>query len=40
MRRKFKDLFNRMGYEYDYMFDWCILDRKRKKMQSSLRQQS
>jgi hypothetical protein len=21
-RRKFKDLFNRMGYEYDYVFDW------------------
>jgi len=21
-RRRFKDLFNRMGYEYDYVFDW------------------
>ena len=27
-RRKFKDLFNRMGYEYDYVFDWQKLEKK------------
>tara|TARA_B110000285_G_C15092554_1_gene599955 strand:- start:478 stop:639 length:162 start_codon:yes stop_codon:yes gene_type:complete len=25
MRRRFKDLFNRMGYEYDYIYDWDII---------------
>jgi hypothetical protein len=27
-RRKFKDLFNRMGYEYDYVFDWQKIEKK------------
>jgi len=30
-RRKFKDLFNRMGYEYDYVYDWQKLDKKSSK---------
>ena len=31
LRRMFKDLFNRMGYEYDYNYDWTILERKNRK---------
>lgn len=30
LRRKFKDLFNRKGYEYDYVFDWQKMDQKKK----------
>ena len=28
LRKLFKDLFYRMGYEYDYIFDWMILKKK------------
>lgn len=31
LRRIFKDLFNSKGYEYDYVFDWQLLERKNKK---------
>jgi serine/threonine protein kinase len=31
-RRMFKDLFNRMGYEFDYEYDWTIMERKKKMM--------
>ena len=31
LRRMFKDLFNRMGYEFDYNYDWTLLDRKSRK---------
>lgn len=24
LRKLFKDLFYRMGYEYDYVFDWMV----------------
>ncbi len=27
LRRIFKDLFNSHGYEYDYVFDWNILEK-------------
>ena len=27
-RQKFKDLFNRMGYEYHYVFDWQRLEKQ------------
>ena len=30
LRRLFKDLFNRNGYEYDYVYDWCILDKPKR----------
>ena len=30
LRKLFKDLFNRMGYEYDYVYDWHLLERKAK----------
>jgi hypothetical protein len=23
LRKVFKELFSRMGYEYDYVYDWC-----------------
>jgi len=29
LRRIFKDLFNRMGYEYDYVYDWHNLQKHR-----------
>jgi hypothetical protein len=28
LRRMFKDLFNSMGYEQDYVYDWTPLLRK------------
>jgi hypothetical protein len=31
LRRIFKNLFNREGYEYDYVYDWCLLDKKNRK---------
>ena len=31
LRRIFKDLFNRQGFEYDYVYDWQLLERKNKK---------
>jgi hypothetical protein len=31
LRRIFKDLFNRNGMEYDYVYDWNLLDRKQNK---------
>ena len=36
LRRILKDLFNRNGYEYDYVYDWNIIDKdkKKKRMQS------
>jgi hypothetical protein len=24
LRKLFKDLFYRMGYEYDFLFDWMV----------------
>ena len=35
LRRMFRDLFVRRGFEYDYLFDWTIL-----KYMESLQQQS
>jgi hypothetical protein len=35
LRRIFKDLFNRMGYEFDYVYDWNLLgksDKVKKKV--------
>jgi hypothetical protein len=29
LRRLFKDLFNRCGYEYDYIYDWNLLNKKK-----------
>ena len=29
LRRLFKDLFNRNGYEYDYMYDWTYQGKKK-----------
>lgn len=38
LRRMFKDLFNRMGYEFDYNYDWTLLEKKsRKKVPTSRR---
>jgi casein kinase I family protein HRR25 len=31
LRRILKDLFNRNGFEYDYVYDWNIQDKQRKK---------
>ena len=31
LRRMFKDLFNRMGYEYDYNYDWTLIEKKARK---------
>ena len=31
LRKLFKDLFNRNGYEYDYVYDWHKLERKQKR---------
>jgi len=31
LRRLFKDLFNRNGYEFDYVFDWNIIDKQKKQ---------
>lgn len=28
LRKNFKDLFNRRGYEYDFVYDWTPLLRK------------
>lgn len=36
LRREFKNLFNRMGHEFDYIYDWNILDRKKRREKSSL----
>ena len=38
LRRKFKDLFNRRGYEYDYVFDWQKVDQKKKIKPQTARQ--
>lgn len=32
LRKLFKDLFYRMGYEYDYIFDWMILKKKNQQL--------
>ena len=31
LRKLFKDLFNRNGYEYDFIYDWITLDRQKRK---------
>ena len=31
LRRIFKDLFNRMGYEFDYNYDWTLIEKKARK---------
>ena len=31
LRRMFKDLFNRMGYEFDYNYEWTVLEKKVRK---------
>lgn len=31
LRRILKDLFNRNGYEYDYVYDWNIQEKQRNK---------
>jgi hypothetical protein len=31
LRRQFKNLFSSMGYEFDYVYDWNILERKQKR---------
>ena len=31
LRREFKNLFSRRGYEFDYVYDWNILDKKKKR---------
>lgn len=31
IKKLFKDLFKRLGYEYDYVYDWNILADKKKK---------
>jgi len=36
LRRLFKDLFNRHGYEYDYVFDWINLSKHKAKTARSL----
>lgn len=28
LRKLFKDLFYKLGYEYDFVFDWMLLKRK------------
>lgn len=30
LRRQFKDLFNRRGYEFDFVYDWTPMLRKAK----------
>lgn len=32
LRKIFKDLFYRMGYEYDYVFDWMLQKKKNQQM--------
>ena len=32
LRKLFKDLFHRMGYEYDFIFDWMV--KKQNPLQS------
>ena len=34
LRRVFKDLFNRNGLEFDYVYDWNILEKQRKRHKS------
>jgi hypothetical protein len=31
LRRTFKDLFNKRGYEYDYVYDWNLLEKKNER---------
>ena len=31
LRRRFKDLFNRMGYEFNYIDDWDVIAKQEKK---------
>jgi hypothetical protein len=31
LRRIFKDLFNKKGYEYDYVYDWDELEKKNRR---------
>lgn len=33
LRKLFKDLFYRMGYEYDFVFDWMV---KKQKVQPGI----
>ena len=35
LRRIFKDLFNKMGYEYDFVYDWHKLERKARRRAGS-----
>jgi len=35
LRRILKDLFNRNGYEYDYVYDWNLIEKKRKRQNQS-----
>lgn len=36
LRRMFKDLFNRLGYEYDYVYDWSKSSKQSRAKHSSL----
>ena len=38
LRKMFKDLFNRSGYEYDFVYDWNNLSKHRQKTARSLNQ--
>jgi len=33
MRKMFKDLFHKMGYTWDYRYDWVIRDEEKRKRQ-------
>ena len=39
LRKEFKDLFNRRGYEYDFVYDWNILEKKNRKKEAEKRRQ-
>ena len=34
LRKEFKDLFNKRGYEYDYVYDWNILEKKNRRKEA------
>ena len=34
LRKEFKDLFNKRGYEYDYVYDCNILEKKNRRKEA------
>lgn len=40
LRKLFKDLFKKLGYEMDYIYDWNIVAEEKKKKEQAMQEQT